>query len=286
MPAILGNSVTGGIRKFVDTLPGLTVARSKNLGPVHPRCDSGHDVTVPGIGLLRNRTRGVQRDKCIQVLPPDQTAGLSADQHHRPHSKPVFHYLGPVIVAQKDRPVRIKFTNKLFPRVRRAALPASGSDRDGGRARAGQWLDGSRKAMQSAQRPDPHLQVAMRKTAQPCICMAARLRGSAMVRPISGSLRRAKRRTMPRASACQTSPTCRIRVPDRKPSTTPTSKARGLMFYHDHAFGITRLNVYAGEAAGYVITDPMEQALIDGGSAGWANVQCRNDPRPRLTRFL
>ena len=28
-----------------------------------------------------------------------------------------------------------------------------------------------------------------------------------------------------------------------------------LMFYHDHAWGITRLNVYAGEAAGYVLTD-------------------------------
>ena len=27
-----------------------------------------------------------------------------------------------------------------------------------------------------------------------------------------------------------------------------------LMFYHDHAWGITRLNVYAGEAAGYMIT--------------------------------
>ncbi len=27
------------------------------------------------------------------------------------------------------------------------------------------------------------------------------------------------------------------------------------MFYHDHAWGITRLNVYAGEAAGYMITD-------------------------------
>jgi len=35
-----------------------------------------------------------------------------------------------------------------------------------------------------------------------------------------------------------------------------------LMFYHDHAWGITRLNVYAGEAAGYVITDPTEQALF------------------------
>ena len=29
-----------------------------------------------------------------------------------------------------------------------------------------------------------------------------------------------------------------------------------LMFYHDHAWGITRLNVYAGEAAGYLISDP------------------------------
>ncbi len=28
-----------------------------------------------------------------------------------------------------------------------------------------------------------------------------------------------------------------------------------LMFYHDHAVGITRLNVYAGMAAGYLIFD-------------------------------
>ena len=35
-----------------------------------------------------------------------------------------------------------------------------------------------------------------------------------------------------------------------------------LMFYHDHSWGITRLNVYAGEAAGYLITDDTEKALI------------------------
>ena len=40
-----------------------------------------------------------------------------------------------------------------------------------------------------------------------------------------------------------------------------------LMFYHDHAWGITRLNVYAGEAAGYLITDAMEQSLIGAGGA-------------------
>jgi hypothetical protein len=37
------------------------------------------------------------------------------------------------------------------------------------------------------------------------------------------------------------------------------------MFYHDHSWGITRLNVYAGEAAGYMITDPVEQKLIADG---------------------
>ncbi|MBP7690562.1 MAG: multicopper oxidase domain-containing protein [Anaerolineales bacterium] len=36
-----------------------------------------------------------------------------------------------------------------------------------------------------------------------------------------------------------------------------------LLFYHDHSWGITRLNVYAGEAAGYLITDSTEQALVN-----------------------
>ena len=36
------------------------------------------------------------------------------------------------------------------------------------------------------------------------------------------------------------------------------------MFYHDHAYGLTRLNVYAGEAAGYLLYDPAEeQALLN-----------------------
>ena len=39
-----------------------------------------------------------------------------------------------------------------------------------------------------------------------------------------------------------------------------------LMFYHDHAWGITRLNVYAGEAAGYLITDDTEKTLISSGT--------------------
>ena len=35
-----------------------------------------------------------------------------------------------------------------------------------------------------------------------------------------------------------------------------------LMFYHDHAYGITRLNVYAGEAAGYLLVDPVQENAL------------------------
>ncbi len=35
-----------------------------------------------------------------------------------------------------------------------------------------------------------------------------------------------------------------------------------LLFYHDHSYGTTRLNVYAGEAAGYLIVDPTEEAAL------------------------
>ena len=43
----------------------------------------------------------------------------------------------------------------------------------------------------------------------------------------------------------------------------PNTESSRLMFYHDHSYGITRLNVYAGEAAGYLLTDPAEEGLID-----------------------
>ncbi len=44
-----------------------------------------------------------------------------------------------------------------------------------------------------------------------------------------------------------------------------------LMFYHDHAYGITRLNVYAGEAASYLLTDQVEADLIDGTNVSGGN---------------
>lgn len=45
----------------------------------------------------------------------------------------------------------------------------------------------------------------------------------------------------------------------------PNGQSGRLMFYHDHAYGITRLDVYAGEAAGYLLVDPDELALTPAG---------------------
>jgi FtsP/CotA-like multicopper oxidase with cupredoxin domain len=42
----------------------------------------------------------------------------------------------------------------------------------------------------------------------------------------------------------------------------PNNLSGRMMFYHDHTSGLTRLNVYMGEAAGYVVTDPVELSLV------------------------
>ena len=46
----------------------------------------------------------------------------------------------------------------------------------------------------------------------------------------------------------------------------PNDQSARLMWYHDHAMGITRLNAYAGLASGYILRDPEELALIGSGA--------------------
>ena len=46
----------------------------------------------------------------------------------------------------------------------------------------------------------------------------------------------------------------------------PNDQSARLMWYHDHALGITRLNAYAGLASGYILRDPAELELIASGA--------------------
>jgi spore coat protein A len=45
----------------------------------------------------------------------------------------------------------------------------------------------------------------------------------------------------------------------------PNQQSNRLMWYHDHAVGITRLNAYVGIASGYLLVDDYEQSLIQQG---------------------
>ena len=47
----------------------------------------------------------------------------------------------------------------------------------------------------------------------------------------------------------------------QRPISIPTSRTRRLLWYHDHAMGITRLNVYAGLFGLFTIRDLKEDAL-------------------------
>lgn len=61
----------------------------------------------------------------------------------------------------------------------------------------------------------------------------------------------------------------------------PNSQGARMLWYHDHALGITRLNVYAGLASAYVITDSYESLTM---SIGY-NVPGPFDPRTKYLIF-
>ena len=126
-------TATGGIRKFIDSLPGLGPSGANNLGQYIPVAVSD-TTTYPGcdyyeIGLVQYKEkmhtdialttlRGyVQLDTAqipgtgIPLTYPNGTAIMINGVQARAVDNP--HYLGPSIVAQRDRPVRIKFVNLL-----------------------------------------------------------------------------------------------------------------------------------------------------------------------------
>ena len=45
----------------------------------------------------------------------------------------------------------------------------------------------------------------------------------------------------------------------------PNAQSARLVWYHDHAIGLTRLNAYAGIASGYIIIDDFETSLVSSG---------------------
>jgi FtsP/CotA-like multicopper oxidase with cupredoxin domain len=236
------HAISGGIRKFVDILPGLGPAGANNLGQFIPLAVPD-TTTYPGSDYyqisLVNYTQQMHSD-----LPA--TTRLRGYKDLAPGADGKAHYLGPLIWAKQGRPVRIKFTNNLI--VGSTLLLPVDTTVMG----AGFGPLGPGGGNYSQNRATLHLHGGN----TPWISDGTPHQWTVPVGEAS---------SYPKGVSVQNV----TDMPDPGPGSLtfyyPNAQSGRLMFYHDHAYGITRLNVYAGEAAGYLLTDAVEKNLIQSG---------------------
>ena len=282
-------SITGGIRKFVDTLPALDAAGANNLGQYIP-VGVPDTTTYPGSDYYEIAVVQYQ-DQMHSDLPPtllrgyvqlstSVVLGLQAPLSNVLLDGTVVpltgysgvtppHYLGPTIVATKDRPVRILFRNLLPTGVDgNLFIPVDVTVMGSG---MGPLMD------PTVLEVDP-LNPMCGMIPKPAECYTENratlhLHGGISPWISDGTPHQwitPADEVTPYPQGVSVSP-----VPDMGDSGAPddgvmtfyytNQQSARLMFYHDHAWGITRLNVYAGGAAGYIITDDTEKSLITQG---------------------
>ena len=297
--------VKGGLRKFVDTLPGLGPTAANNLGQYvsvanaaanqnvgdgwNPAGWKGPSADYYWIGLIQysekmhsdlpaTKLRGYVQltttPTAWAIQAPNRTTDPVSGAQLYSVDKP--QYLGPTIVATKDKPVRIKFTNllptgdqgDLFLPVD-STLMGSGmgqmGDIDTTPVPGGTTADEARKPMCS-QYPKDRSQCMAENRA------TLHLHGGNTPWISDGTTQQwitpaGETTPWPKGVTAQNVPDMADPGPGSETFYYSNQQSARLLFYHDHAWGITRLNVYAGEAAGYVLTDPTEQKLIGTGGA-------------------
>ena len=301
--ATIGGVLSGGIRKFVDSLPGLGPAGASTLGQ-YMVIASPDNSTYPGcdyyeIGLVQ------YTEKMHTDLPPTllegyvQISTAAVPGSHVPltyingtaildsYGNQVYgvdnpHYLGPSIVAFRDRPVRIKFTNylptgmggNLFIPVDTTVMGAGmgpldmpgmpGMKENYTQNRATLHLHGGLTPWISDGTPHQWTTPAGEMTQYP---KGVSVQYVPDMWFVNGT-------TVPNTVGQTTAPVPGASTNPGNGSLTfyyTNEQSARLMFYHDHAYGLTRLNVYAGEAAGYVLTDQVEQDLIAGTDVSGVN---------------
>ena len=263
--ATIGGALTGGIRKFVDPMPIPLFAQGSSCSSIGYSGTQSADCYE--IWLVEYRRQMHSDLPSVTGTWPNQTGGTKLRGYVEVVNGAVQTptYLGPIIVAQRDKPVRIKFTNKLptgaggdlFLPVDETVMGSGfGPAGPGGAGdtytqnRAAVHLHGNNTVWISDGTPHQWITPANEITPY----------------PKGVSVRNVPDMTDPGAGAMTI-------------YYTNAMSAR-LMFYHDHAMGITRLNVYAGEAAGYVVTDQVEKDMMNGTNVSGVNNLTSSDPLP------
>jgi FtsP/CotA-like multicopper oxidase with cupredoxin domain len=261
MPGQTSTVVAGtGMRKFVDGMPGLGAANANDLGQYIPVAVPDK-TSYPGSDYYEIEL-GQYSEKMHKDLPATMLRGYrQTNTTDATVSK--FNYLGPTIVAQEGTPVRVKFTNNLptgaggdlfLPTD--TTLMGAGMGPIPGQSytqnRATIHLHGANTPWISDGTPYQWITPAGETTVYP---------KGVSVQNVPDMWYDAAGNPVPAGTPGATND------PGDGSQTFYYSNQQSarLMFYHDHAVGITRLNVYAGEAAPYLINDTTEQGLVSAG---------------------
>jgi FtsP/CotA-like multicopper oxidase with cupredoxin domain/fibronectin type 3 domain-containing protein len=239
------------LQKFVDTLPLLNVPNS--LGNEIPIAVPD-TITYPGSDYYELAV--VQFEQKLHRDLPATTLrgyvqtnyGTDPSGHNTIAPAPV-QYLGPQIITQKDRPVRIKFTNSLpLNEAGDLFIPVDHS------------VMGSGYGPLGADAPTPNKNYSDNRA-------VIHLHGGHTPWISDGTPHQwitplGENTSYPKGVSTQNVPD----MPDPGDGSQTyyycNDQSSRLLFYHDHSWGITRLNVYVGEAAGYLIRDDTENDLI------------------------
>ena len=233
------------LRKFVDTLPGLGSANANNRGqyiPVATPMDAAA-AGVPADGDYYEIGLTEYAAQMHQDLPPTTLRGY---KDLNPAGDGASQYLGPLIIAQRNKPVRIKFSNLLTPNSS-FFLPVDTTVMGAGNGPTGNPYSVNRATLHLHGGNTPWISDGT---------------------PHQWTVPAGESTAYPKGVSTQNVPDMPVPGDGQMTFYYSNQQSGRLLFYHDHAYGITRLNVYAGEAAGYLITDPAEDALIFNGTKG------------------
>jgi len=273
-------TISGGIRKFINSLPGLGASGTNNIGQYIPVAvptkwvntkgqvtnDDYYEIAVvqyqermhsdlPGTTTLRGyvqlSTQAVPGAQ-VPLSYPDGSPILINGVQAKGVDKP--HYMGPMILANKGTPVRIKFYNLLpLGTAGNLDLPVDTTIMGAGMGPTDMPGMPGMKESYTQNRANIHLHGGL----TPWISDGT---------PHQWVVPAGETTSYKQGVSTQPVPDMPFPPPGCMTYYFPNQQSSRLMFYHDHSYGITRLNVYGGAAAGYLLTDPAETSLVSQGT--------------------
>ncbi|MCX6923349.1 MAG: multicopper oxidase domain-containing protein [Verrucomicrobia bacterium] len=223
-----------GVTKFTVTLPGLGVGGANNLGNYIPAL-APNTAWYPGMDYYEIVARQFTQ-QVHPAIPATKFWGYAdaATLDGR--------YLGGVIVAQTGRPVRLKITNKL---PARHILPVDPT------------LVDPIMAAETGGRQDR---------------IAVHLHGGLVHWQFDGGpfhwFSNPDNNRRPNTGTVHGSSFINGAGPGAAIYDYPNNQSARLIWYHDHAYGLTRLNAYAGLATGYLTSMAIPNPCT-GGTGRW-----------------